>query len=254
MRFLSLGSGSRGNATLLQSEETLLLVDCGFSLRELNQRLAGTGFGIDDIDALLLTHEHSDHIRGALSLSRRHAIPVWATAGTLRGCDWADTSELHQINANERGFRIGDIHVTPFTVPHDAAEPCQYRFSDRRHCVGVLTDTGSITSHIVSRLRGLDALLLEFNHDVRMLQNGPYPPSLQRRVGGSHGHLNNGQSAGLIGQLDYHNWKYLVAAHVSQKNNDPLLVRTALGEVDAALAGRFAVLDQDGPSRWFELD
>lgn len=253
MRFLSLGSGSRGNATLLQSGESLLLVDCGFSLRELTRRLAMAGLGIEDIDALLLTHEHSDHIRGAQSLSRQHGVPVWGSAGTLRACSWHEGSELHQINANASDFRIGGIRVTPFTVPHDAAEPCQYVFSDLKHRFGILTDTGSVTAHIVSRLQGLDALLLEFNHDLRMLHNGPYPPSLQRRVGGSHGHLNNAQSAGLIGQLDHHNWKHLVAAHISEKNNDPQLVRNALGEVDAALDGRFAVLDQHSPSDWFEL-
>ena len=115
-----------------------------------------------------------------------------------------------------------------------------------------LPDTGPALV-VANHLSGLDALLLEFNHDLRMLHNGPYPPSLQRRVGGSHGHLNNAQSAGLIGQLDHHNWKHLVAAHISEKNNDPQLVRNALGEVDAALDGRFAVLDQHSPSDWFEL-
>ena len=159
MRFLSLGSGSRGNATLLQSGESLLLVDCGFSLRELTRRLAMAGLGIEDIDALLLTHEHSDHIRGAQSLSRQHGVPVWGSAGTLRACSWHEGSKLHQINANASDFRIGGIRVTPFTVPHDAAEPCQYVFSDLKHRFGILTDTGSVTAHIVSRLQGLDALL-----------------------------------------------------------------------------------------------
>lgn len=253
MRFLSLGSGSRGNATLLQSEETLILVDCGFSQKELQRRLALVGLDCSHIDALLLTHEHSDHMKGALSLSRRHAIPVWATAGTLRACDWHDDCDLHQFNANESDFRIGEIQVTPFTVPHDAAEPCQYVFSDKRHRVGILTDTGSVTSHIVSRLQGLNALLLEFNHDLQMLRNGPYPRHLQYRVGGDHGHLNNTQSTGLVGQLDHHNWEHLVAAHISEKNNDPMLVNSALDEVDTALSGRFSVLEQDVPSKWFNL-
>lgn len=253
MRFLSLGSGSRGNATLLQSGETLLLVDCGFTRKELQRRLGLVGLACEDIDALLLTHEHSDHVRGAQALSRHHGIPVWGTAGTLRRSEWLETSELHQINANSGEFRIGDIRVSPFTVPHDAAEPCQYVFADGHSRFGILTDAGSITSHILSRLRQLDALLLEFNHDLQMLRNGPYPLSLQRRVGGDHGHLSNAQSAGLVDQLDHHNWKHLVAAHISEKNNDPALVRSALDALDPSLGSRFSVLLQDNPSQWFDL-
>ncbi|MEJ2315652.1 MAG: MBL fold metallo-hydrolase [Gammaproteobacteria bacterium] len=253
MRFLSLGSGSRGNATLLQSGETLLLVDCGFTRKELQRRLGLVGLACEDIDALLLTHEHADHVRGAQALSRHHAMPVWATAGTLRCSQWLETSELHQINANSGEFRIGDIRISPFTVPHDAAEPCQYVFADGHSRFGILTDTGSITSHILSRLQQLDALLLEFNHDLQMLRNGPYPISLQRRVGGDHGHLSNMQSAGLVSELDHHNWKHLVAAHISEKNNDPALVRSALDSLDPSLGSRFSVLHQDNPSQWFDL-
>ena len=253
MRFLSLGSGSRGNATLLQSGETLLLLDCGFTRKELQRRLSLVDLACDDIDAILLTHEHSDHLRGAKALSRHHAIPVWATAGTLRGSEWTESSELHQINANSGDFRIGDIRITPFTVPHDAAEPCQYVFADSRKRVGILTDAGSVTSHIVSQLQQLDALLLEFNHDQQMLRNGPYPRSLQRRVGGDHGHLSNAQSIGLLGQLDHQNWQHLVAAHISEKNNDPQLVRSALDSFDTSMASRFSVLNQEKPSRWFDL-
>jgi phosphoribosyl 1,2-cyclic phosphodiesterase len=253
MRFLSLGSGSRGNATLLQSGETLLLLDCGFTRKELQRRLSLVDLACDDIDAILLTHEHSDHLRGAQALSRHHAIPVWATAGTLRGSEWAESSELHQINANSGDFRIGDIRITPFTVPHDAAEPCQYVFADSCKRVGILTDAGSVTSHIVSQLQQLDALLLEFNHDQQMLRNGPYPRSLQLRVGGDHGHLSNAQSIGLLGQLDHQNWQHLVAAHISEKNNDPQLVRSALDSFDTSMASRFSVLNQEKPSRWFDL-
>ena len=253
MRFLSLGSGSRGNATLLQSGETLLLIDCGFTRKELQRRLGLVGLACDDIDALLLTHEHSDHMRGSLALSRQHAIPVWATAGTLRCNQWLETSELHQINANSGEFRIGDIRVTPYTVPHDAAEPCQYVFDDSRSRVGILTDAGSVTSHMISQLQQLDALLLEFNHDPHMLRNGPYPVSLQRRVGGDHGHLSNAQSIDLLGRLDHQNWKHLVAAHISEKNNDPALVRSALDSLDASISARFSVLQQDSPSHWFDI-
>ncbi|MEN8214544.1 MAG: MBL fold metallo-hydrolase [Pseudomonadota bacterium] len=253
MRLLSLGSGSRGNATLLQSGGTTLLIDCGFSLRELESRLAQADLQASSIDALLLTHEHGDHVKGAAALSRRHGIPVWTTAGTSRGCTWHQDSQLHPFHANGNSFRIGEVEVTPFTVPHDAAEPCQYLFQTKRKRLGILTDTGCITAHIISQLQGVDALLLEFNHDSNMLAQGPYPPFLQRRVGGSHGHLSNRQSAELVRQLDHQRWKYLLGAHVSEKNNAEQLVRDAVRGVDDSLDARLRILEQHAPSQWFDL-
>ena len=253
MRFLSLGSGSGGNATLLQSGATTLLIDCGFSLRELESRLARAGLTASCIDALLLTHEHGDHVKGAATLSRRYKVPVWATAGTSRGCKWHQNSQLHHFHANGNSFRIGEVEVTPFTVPHDAAEPCQYLFQANQKRLGILTDSGCITSHIIAQLQGLDALVLEFNHDITMLQQGSYPPFLQRRVGGNHGHLNNHQSADLLRQLDHSRWKYLIGAHVSEKNNANQLVREAVHGVDSSLGERLQILEQHGPSQWFVL-
>lgn len=253
MKLLSLGSGSGGNATLLQSGGTTLLIDCGFSLRELESRLAKADLTASCIDALLLTHEHGDHVKGAATLSRRYNIPVWATAGTSRCCKWHADSPLHTFHANGDSFHIGEVEVRPFTVPHDASEPCQYVFHANRKRLGILTDTGCITAHIISRLQGLDALLLEFNHDLDMLARGPYPPFLQRRVGGNHGHLNNHQSADLLRQLDHQRWKYLLGAHVSEKNNANQLVRDAVHDVDRSLGERLQILEQHGPSQWFAL-
>ncbi len=253
MRLLSLGSGSGGNATLLQSGGTTLLIDCGFSLRELEARLAQVDLKASCIDALLLTHEHGDHVKGAATLSRRYNVPVWATVGTSRGCKWHQDSQLHHFHADGYSFRIGEVEVTPFTVPHDAAEPCQYLFQANQKRLGILTDSGCITSHIIAQLQGLDALLLEFNHDIKMLQQGPYPPFLQRRVGGNHGHLNNHQSADLLRQLDHQRWKYLIGAHVSEKNNAKRLVRDVVHDVDRSLGERLQILDQHGPSQWFDL-
>lgn len=253
MKLLSLGSGSGGNATLLQSGTTTLLIDCGFSLKELELRLAQRDLEASCIDALLLTHEHGDHVKGAAVLSRRYKIPVWTTAGTSRGCKWHQDSHIHHFHANGASFRIGEVDVTPFTVPHDASEPCQYVFQANRKRLGILTDTGCITTHIVSQLQGLDALVLEFNHDINMLEKGPYPPFLQRRVGGNHGHLNNCQSADLLRQLDHHRWEYLICAHISAKNNAEQLVRDAVEGVDASLNERLRILEQHGPSQWFDL-
>lgn len=254
MQFCSLGSGSRGNATLLQAGETLLLIDCGFSAKQLELRLDLIGVQASQIDALLLTHEHGDHVRGAPVLSRRYNIPVWATPGTSSGCQWHDDVDLNLFNPHSGGFRIGDVDVTPFTVPHDAREPCQYVFNAAGKRFGMLTDVGTITPHIVEQLSGLDSLLLEANHDLEMLANGPYPRSLQARVSGSHGHLNNGQSASLVERLDSaSNWTHLVCAHISEKNNHPELVRKSFSAVDDALAARMTILVQDGPSAWFEI-
>jgi phosphoribosyl 1,2-cyclic phosphodiesterase len=253
MRFLSLGSGSRGNATLLQSAETLLLIDCGFTLKELQRRLETVSIAATDIDAILITHEHADHVRGAPVLARRFQIPVWATSGTAKCVKWGSGVELHQFNANVGHFRIGSVDIKPFTVPHDASEPCQYAFSSQNRRFGMLTDAGSITSHILEHLDDLDSLLLECNHDPLMLQNGPYPPALQVRVAGNHGHLNNLQSCELVKQLERKNWQHLVVAHISEKNNHPDLVRSSLLNVDQTLADRLHLLQQDHTSDWFEI-
>jgi len=253
MRFISLGSGSRGNATLLQSGETLLLIDCGFTLKELERRLNSIDLSPVDISALLITHEHSDHVRGAALLTHRYQTPVWATQGTSQAVKWKEVTQLNEFNANAGSFRIGSVTVTPFTVSHDASEPCQYTFAAHNRRFGMLTDTGSITSHIVEHLKGLDSLLLECNHDSGMLENGSYPPALQKRVGGNHGHLNNLQSCSLIEQLDRPHWQHLVAAHLSEKNNHPDIVRKEIIDVDQSLGERLKVLDQDKPSQWFEI-
>lgn len=254
MRLLSLGSGSRGNATLLQAGGTTLLIDCGFTLKELEARLALVDLEISTVDALLLTHEHGDHVRGAAALHRRYSTPVWSTAGTSRGCSWGSGADIHHFHANGGSFHIGALEIFPYTVPHDAAEPCQYVFQSRRQRLGILTDAGTVTAHMLAHLQGLDALLLEFNHDREMLAQGPYPYFLQRRVGGSHGHLSNCQAARLLQRLAHQQWKFLIGAHVSEKNNAEPLVRSAVHAVDASLGERLCLLGQNQPSGWFDLD
>jgi len=253
MRFFSLGSGSRGNATLLEAGGVRLLVDCGFSLRELERRLGLNGLSAAQIDAVLLTHEHADHVKGVAALARRHGVPVWATAGTARGSQTGELSDIHLFNSHGEGFRIGEVQVRPFAVPHDAREPVQYVFEHGRRRFGMLTDVGSLTPHILDCLRGLDALLLECNHDPGMLAAGPYPPALQARVGGTLGHLSNGQAAALLARLDHGRLRHLVAGHLSEKNNHPDLARAALLGVSEALASRLTLLEQDAPSPWFEV-
>jgi phosphoribosyl 1,2-cyclic phosphodiesterase len=254
IRFASLGSGSKGNATLVEAGSTRLLIDCGFSCAEVEKRLARLSLQPTDLDAILVTHEHSDHIGGVARLSRRYRLPVWMTAGTRAAHAGGELAEWCCINSH-RTFRIGDLQLQPFPVPHDAREPCQFVFSDsRQRRLGLLTDTGSITAHMLQALDGLDALILECNHDPDMLANGAYPRHLKQRVGGAYGHLSNQQAAEIVGKINTERLQHLVAAHLSEQNNQP---RLALGSL-AAVVGeqRLDLLAADQPAGipWLTID
>ena len=219
MRIASLGSGSRGNATLVQHGDTTLLVDNGFSLKQFTRRLQRLELEPQHIDAVLLTHEHGDHSGGVQRLCASHGIPLWTAVGTARAA-LEPGFEFHSL-VSGRCVTIGGIEVLPVTVPHDASEPLQFIFRqlDNGKRFGLLTDTGHITSHIVEAFDRLDGLLLEFNYDPDMLENGPYPEMLKQRVGGRHGHLSNEQSLGLLQEIDTGGLVCLIAAHISEKNN-----------------------------------
>ncbi len=227
LRFASLGSGSKGNATLVESGNTRILVDCGFSLVETERRLQRLGVSPDTLTAILVTHEHGDHSNGVGRLSRRYRIPVWLTVGTFHSVRDAKFSQQHFINVHQP-FAVDDLYISPFPVPHDAREPCQFIFSEGSLRLGLLTDTGSYTPHIIERLQGLDALMLECNYDAQMLARGPYPPSLKSRVGGVYGHLDNRHAAELLQQLDQRKLQHLVGMHLSEANNLPEHAHAAL--------------------------
>jgi len=227
MRFASLGSGSHGNATVVEAGATRLMIDFGFSCKETEKRLGRLDIAPDSIDAILVTHEHSDHISGVARYSRRFDTPVWMTPGTEAVHQGGEVAELNVFSSHQ-SFSIGDIEIQPFPVPHDAREPCQFVFSDGQHRLGLLTDVGSVTRHMIEALDGLDAFILEFNHDPDILAAGPYPPGLKARVGGNFGHLSNRQAVELLGRIDLCRLKLLVAAHLSEKNNCPDLARDHL--------------------------
>ena len=252
-RFASLGSGSRGNATLVQSDSTLLLIDSGYAVRELARRCELLGVDPADIDAVFVTHEHGDHMRGVGALARRYELPVWMSHGTWHAADFGKLPALQLFNSHCEPVQVGDVEISPVAVPHDAREPTQFVLRHRELSLGLLTDLGSLTPHLVRCYAELDALLLECNHDPQMLADGPYPPRLQARVGGNFGHLNNGQAADLLGRIDFRRLRYLVAAHLSEKNNAPELAEQALCAVDPAIAGILSLLCQDQVSDWFEL-
>lgn len=247
-----LGSGSRGNATLIAAGGTRVLLDCGFSASEAVRRLLRLDVAADGLDAIIVTHEHSDHIGGVARLARRHGIPVWTTPGTRAA--WSDTDgvDLHEFDPHNV-FAIGDIEVQPYPVPHDAREPCQAVFSDGNARLGILSDAGCITPHMRQVLDGCDALLLEANHDVDMLRDGPYHARLKARVMGDHGHLSNAQSASLLASIDTGRLRHLVLTHLSETNNRPQL---ALDAAAAALDCRpewLCVADQDAGLDWRSL-
>ncbi len=252
MRFALLGSGSRGNALLVEAGNTLIMVDCGFALAETEARLTRLGVEPQRITALLITHEHGDHASGVALFAARYQVPVWCTAGTRAACG---KFGLHraELFSPQTPFALAALEVTPITVPHDATEPTQFAFSDGRQRLGLLTDTGSITPHIRERLADCAALILECNHDRDMLEQGPYPAKLKKRVGGQFGHLSNAQAAELLMELDCGKLQHLVAAHLSEKNNTPQLARAALAQALDCELDWVQVATQDGGLDWHEL-
>ena len=253
LRFASLGSGSRGNAVLVESGSTLLMVDCGLTLKAAEARLRGLGRHPRDVDALLVTHEHSDHIQGVARFARRHGTSVWMTPGTASSGAARKLAHINTFSCHRR-LEIGSIDVQPFPVPHDAREPAQFAFQAGGRKLGILTDTGHITSHIKERLTRCDAIALECNHDLDTLWRGSYPEHLKSRVASSLGHLNNGQSAALLDAVGHPGLQWVVALHLSEKNNTPDLVHRSLAERLHHPKQSLHVATQDDPSDWIAID
>jgi phosphoribosyl 1,2-cyclic phosphodiesterase len=230
VQFAVLGSGSRGNATVIRCGKTLLLVDNGFSGKELERRLANVGLLASELDGILVTHEHGDHIAGVGVVSRRHKIPVWMTAGTATS---NTLGIVHQLNIIETlvVFSIGEVVVTAVPVMHDAKQPCQFVFQHEAIQLGLLTDLGSIDTTVIDAYQYCTSLIFEANYADDLLARGPYPPSLKQRVGGQYGHLSNRQSAQYLSLHQSRHpgvLKTLVMAHVSEKNNNLAAVKAAI--------------------------
>lgn len=253
MRFASLGSGSRGNALVVDAGDTRILLDCGFSLRTTLARLNRLGVEAETIKAVLVTHEHSDHASGVFRFAARFGIPVFLTHGTQQMLPEGETLvSCHVIDAAQ-SFVVGALEVQAFPVPHDAREPVQYVFSDGKHRLGVLTDCGVVSAHVRLMLNACDALVLECNHDPHMLAVSGYPASLKQRVSGNFGHLSNEQAAGLLTQIDTRALQHIVAAHLSEKNNRPELAVAALASVLDCRAEWITVASQEAGFDWRQL-
>ena len=249
MQFASLGSGSRGNSTLIEADGSAILIDCGFSMRETERRLQRLSREMQQITAILVTHEHGDHVRGVASLAKKYDIPVWSSRGTAKAAELENLQQWNCIDIHQI-FEIDSIQIQPVPVPHDAKEPCQFIFSDGDWRIGLLTDTGSITPYIEQQYSACDAFILEANHDEDMLANGSYPSSLKHRVGGNFGHLNNSQARDLLTAIDTSKLQYLVASHISDKNNTVALARDKMSEALDMDASWIDVASQDEGLDW----
>lgn len=256
MRFASLGSGSSGNSLAIEAAATRVLLDCGFGLREAMQRILRLGLEPEQISGILVTHEHDDHAGGVFRFANKYRIPVWLTHGTFtmsqRYLPAQCNFTVHIIDSHE-AFSIGDLYIQPFPVPHDAREPVQFVLSDGQRRLGMLTDTGTSTPHIENMLSGCDGLVLECNHDLEMLMNGPYAYPLKKRVSGRLGHLDNQTSASLLSRLDNSKLKHLLAAHLSAQNNHPHLARNALSTVLGCEPEWIGIADQEQGFDWRQL-
>jgi phosphoribosyl 1,2-cyclic phosphodiesterase len=254
MRFASLGSGSQGNALVVECSGTRVLLDCGFGSRELVLRLGRLGLQASDLAAVIVTHEHSDHIAGAYKFARRAGIRVYLTHGTLNGFPGGRGEQPEVVLIDSHAvFAVGGVEIQPYPVPHDARQPVQFVFSDGARRLGVLTDTGTSTPHIETTLSGCDALVLECNHDRGMLEAGDYPAQLKRRIASRFGHLDNDQAGALLAALDRSRLQHVVAAHLSQQNNRPQLARRALAAAMDCAEDWIQVATQDDGFGWLEI-
>lgn len=259
LRFKNLGSGSTGNATLVQASgirTARLLVDCGLGLKQLSLSLAQATSSEDAlVDAIFVTHEHRDHIGCARQFAQRHRIPVWMSRGTYEALGSPDFDGLLRIAADGQSIDLGELQFTPFTVPHDAREPLQLSCTDGSAKLGVLTDLGHATPHVLTQLAGCHALLLECNHDADLLAKSSYPTFLKNRVGGRYGHLSNSAAAAISAALAHPGLKHVVAAHLSAQNNNPSLALEALLSTATACWGgpEFSVAHPTDGTHWIQV-
>ncbi|MBI5557745.1 MAG: MBL fold metallo-hydrolase [Deltaproteobacteria bacterium] len=238
MRFCVLGSGSKGNATYVTAGGRALLIDNGFSGVEIERRLASIGVEPGSLDAILLTHAHADHIKGAAVLARKYNLPIHANKGTIAASakTFGLVPALHEFLTGS-SFNLHDFLIHPFAVSHDCVDPVGFVIENGSSSLGYCTDTGMVSRLIQHRLTGCHGLIIECNHDPLMLKNGPYPPHLKQRVRSRHGHLANEDAARFISELLHAGLQHVVLAHISETNNDPALAYETVAAM--VTAGQF---------------
>lgn len=258
IRFKSLGSGSAGNATLIEASDGLhvsrLLIDCGMSPRQLTLRLQQAGVEPDQLSAIFITHEHSDHIGCAPVFAPRHRIPVWMSRGTHAAIGRPESlDDLLHFARDGEPIGLGSMLVQPFTVPHDAREPLQLLCADGNRQLGIATDLGHASAHVLTMLQNCHALLLEANHDPDLLAASRYPPFLKRRVAGDFGHLSNAASAALLAGVSHAALGHVLAAHLSERNNRPDLAALALAEALGRKLDEIMLASAASGSEWLSV-
>lgn len=236
-----LASGSRGNATFVSSGSTSILIDAGLSGIEIERRLKSKGLSPKDLDAILVSHEHTDHIQGVGVLSRRFNLPVYINSKT-QGAAFPQIGKVHDVKNFACGstFLINDLAIHPFSISHDAEDPVGFTLNQNGTTIGIATDLGIVTAMVKEHLKGCDLLILEANHDEDMLINGPYPWSVKQRVKSRTGHLSNAASKQLLNEIQHDRLKHVILAHLSETNNTP---QKAVDEVGKALNRNNVQLD-----------
>jgi phosphoribosyl 1,2-cyclic phosphodiesterase len=250
MRFTSLASGSSGNCLIVECGTTRVMMDCGLSIADTKARLESRGLAPSDLAGVVVTHEHDDHLGGVARFAKRYAIPVYLTRGTAQWLPEDFPAVLVHFIDSHTPFAIEALLVEPFPVPHDAREPVQFAFTDGNARLGVVTDLGTITQHVVEKLSGCHALVVECNHDLDMLMEGPYPFGLKQRVAGRFGHLCNADAGRLVAAVERSSLRHLIAAHLSQQNNKPALAMEALAQAAGCEKEWVGVASQDDGFAW----
>lgn len=257
MEYISLASGSSGNCHFIREKNTKLLIDAGISGKNIINALSVHGFDLKDAKGILITHEHLDHIKGAGIISRKYNIPIYASSGTIKGM----IGKIGKISENniiqikkDTPFSIGDVEITAFDISHDANEPVMYRLSDSKKSIAVITDVGVITDKVVKYAAGCDTVVLESNHDINMLEMGPYTYELKKRVASNVGHLSNDAAGEFSAFLIKNGAKRIYLAHLSKQNNMPLLAYQSViaklieNQIEAGKDMLLSVLGADKPS------
>lgn len=239
MRFCVLGSGSKGNATFVESGRTRLLIDAGFSGKEIERRLTEIGVGAETLSCILITHEHGDHVRGAAILARRFRLPVFVNEATMAAAGPVlDGLPQCHVFVTGQTFVFNDFQIHPYAVSHDAADPVGFLLNNGSLILGYCTDTGLVSRLMRHRLRDCHGLVLESNHDPELLRNGPYSPALQQRVRSTTGHLANAEAAAFLNDILHDGLEHVVLSHISETNNHPHLAEEAMAAVLECLRGR----------------